>query len=118
MKKWTALVAIILLVGVMPVFTGCDAEDPVDGLLVITVMDENNNRIPYEQVFLATSYENLKAGIYEYNGWTDENGQVTFLFLPPKYYYYDTEHWEDYGSTLVYAGLEHYVILYVNTPQP
>jgi hypothetical protein len=38
--------------------------------------------------------------------------------LSPTVYWYDTADWEDFGAAQVYAGIEHFVILWVNTPQP
>jgi hypothetical protein len=38
--------------------------------------------------------------------------------LSPTMYWYDTADWEDFGAAQVYAGIEHFVILWVNTPQP
>jgi len=109
---------VMLLFGNLVLFPSCKVENPTTGILVIRVMDTNGELVVGEQVFLATSHENLKNGIYYATAWTDLDGEVLFMDLNPIYYWYDTEHWEDYGATQVYAGIEHYVILWVNTPQP
>lgn len=96
----------------------CSTDEATVGILVIKVMDTNGDVIVGEQVYLATSYQNLKAGNYIGNLWTDQDGEVLFMDLPPAFFWYDTENWEDYGAVQVYAGIEHFVILWVNTPQP
>lgn len=106
------------LLGFFAFLPSCSTEQPTHGILVVTVMDANGNVLPYEQVFLASSYQNLRNEEYLMTGWTDEKGEVLFMNLLPAFYWYDTQHWEDYGAAQVWAGIEHYVILWVNTPQP
>ncbi|MBN1199132.1 MAG: hypothetical protein JXA23_07255 [Bacteroidales bacterium] len=118
MKKLFIILSGFLFFATSVMLPSCSSEEATVGLLVIRVMDSNGNLLVGEQVYLATSYENLKAGNYITNQWTDEDGEVLFLNLPPIYYWYDTEHWEDYGAVQVWAGIEQYVILWVNTPQP
>lgn len=98
-------------------FSSCSDPDPTFGTLTIIVYNPSNGTvITNEQVYLATSLNNLKQGIYIKNAWTNNLGLVYFGDLPPGFYYYDTEHWEDYGATQLYAGFDFYVHLYVNTP--
>ncbi|MFH1297888.1 MAG: hypothetical protein ABIJ04_11570 [Bacteroidota bacterium] len=118
MKKWFVLLSGILLFASIVMLPSCSSEEATVGILVIKVMDTNGNVVVGEQVYLATSYQNLQTGNYIGNKWTDQNGEVLFMDLTPIYYWYDTEHWEDYGAVQVYAGIEHFVILWVNTPQP
>lgn len=118
MKKWVIVLSSFLIIASGVMLPSCSTEDATDGLLVVRVMDTNGGLIVGEQVFLATSYENLKAKNYIGNKWTDNEGEVLFPGLVPAYYWYDTEHWEDYGAVQVYAGIEHFVTLWVNTPQP
>ena len=118
MKKWFILLSGILIFGSLSFSPSCNVEQPTMGILTITVIDSNGNIIPDEQVFLATSYQDLQKGNYFKSKYTDFRGEVFFMDLQPIYYWYDTEHWEDYGGAQVYAGIEHLVTLVVNTPQP
>lgn len=106
----------ILLVSGFLCLPSCSTEDPTTGILNITVLDTWGFPVAFEQVYLATSHQNLKEGIYVSSGWTNEFGQIAFYGLIPIVYWYDTEHWEDYGANQVYAGIEDYVFLWVNTP--
>jgi len=118
MKKWIVFLAGLLLFGGVILFPSCNEEQPTTGILVIQVVDSNGFAIPEEQVFLAISLQNLTTGIYISEGWTNEQGVVFFADLLPLHYWYDTEHWEDYGGAQVWAGVEHIVTLRVTTPQP
>ncbi len=118
MKKWFILLSGVLIFGSLAFFPSCDMEEPTVGILVITVVDSNGNIVTDEQVFLATSYQDLQTGNWFISKYTDFRGEVFFMDLQPIYYWYDTEHWEDYGGAQVYAGIEHLVTLWVNTPQP
>ena len=118
MRKWFTVFLSVIVFGGLTLMPSCKVEEPTSGILVITVMDSYGNLVTGEQVYIATSYQNLQTGHYYARGWTDELGEVLFMDLPPVYFWYDTEHWEDYGATQVYVGFEHYVILWVNTPQP
>ena len=119
MKTWKSILFTVLLFSSMVIIPSCSTyEDPTTGILTITVMTTTGEVVVGEEVFLATSYQNLQAGIYVARGWTDIDGQIWFADLLPMVYWYDTVDWEDYGASQVYAGIEHYVILWVNTPQP
>ena len=102
------------------VFTpSCTVNDPTFGNLTIAVYNPATGLyIPNEQVYLATSFADLRNGVYIKTGWTDANGLIYFGELGPGYYYYDTYNWEDYGGSKVYAGNDYYVSLSVNTPRP
>jgi len=119
MKKLFIGLTGLLLFSTIVMLPSCTPDDRVTvGILVIKVMDTNGNLLVGEQVFLATSYQDLQAGRYITNQWTDDKGEVLFMDLTPIDYWYDTEHWEDYGAVQVYAGIEQFVTLWVNTPQP
>jgi len=118
MKKWIIVTISLLLFTLAATLPSCTEDQPTDGILVIQVVDTNGVAIIGEQVYLATSLANLQNGIYISNNWTNDNGVVWFSNLLPLHYWYDTEHWEDYGGAQVWAGIEHIVTLRVNTPQP
>ena len=118
MKKWFILLSGILIFVSFTLLPSCNSEEPILGLLVIRVIDAEGNSVPDEQVFLATSYENMVDGNYFSTKWTEPDGEVLFLDLPPTYYWIDTEHWEDWSAVQTYAGIEIFVTLRVNTPQP
>jgi hypothetical protein len=119
MKTLKSVLISVLFISGLAMIPACSTdEDPTTGILNITVMDSFGNVVVDEQVFLATSLVNLQSGNYYATGWTNLNGSVTFMELPPTVYWYDTADWEDFGAAQVYAGIEHFVILWVNTPQP
>ncbi len=118
MKKLFILLSGFLFFVSIVMLPSCSSEEATVGILVIKVMDTDGNIVIGEQVYIATSYQNLKAGNYVSNQWTDQDGTVLFMDLTPVVYWYDTEHWEDYGAVQVYAGIEQFVTLWVNTPQP
>jgi len=118
MKKWIFLFLGVALAGSLTFLPSCTTEQPTTGILVIQVVDTNGYAIASEQVYLATSLQNLKSGNYFTEQWTNEKGIVVFSDLLPLNYWYDTRDWEDYGAAQVWAGIEHIVTLTVNTPQP
>lgn len=118
MKKLFIILSGFLFFASIVMLPSCSSEEATVGILVIRVMDTDGNLIVGEQVYLATSHQNMKSGNYISNQWTDEDGEVLFMSLPPFYYWYDTENWEDYGAVQTYAGIEQFVTLWVNTPKP
>lgn len=118
MKKWFVLFSGIFLFTSIVMFPSCSSEEPIVGILVIRIIDAEGHPVVDEKVLLADSYENLVAGNYIFSKWTNQNGIVLFMDLPPTYFWYDTEHWEDWGAVQTYAGIEQFVTLQVNTPQP
>ena len=117
MKTKLLLIIPLFLFAGLIILPSCNTPEPATGNLFITVYNPGTGSLVVnEQVYLATSYYNLTHGIYLRTAWTNIAGQVYFGDLDPGYYYYDTEHWEDYGGTLLYAGFDFYVHLYVNTP--
>jgi hypothetical protein len=115
-SKLLLMVGLILFSGLI-LTPSCTVTDPTFGTLTVTVYDPVTGIIVAdEEVYLATSLDNLKAGIYLKTGWTGSKGSIYFGDLPPAFYYFDTARWEDYGAAQVYAGIDQYVILYVNTP--
>ncbi|MBE0646682.1 MAG: hypothetical protein IH596_02740 [Bacteroidales bacterium] len=118
MRKLFVLMSGLLLLGSLVILPSCSSEDATVGILVIQVMTSDGNVLVGEPVYLATSYQNLQSKNYVASGWTDQYGEVLFMDLTPLEYWYDTEHWEDYGAVQTYAGIEQFVTLWVNTPQP
>ncbi len=119
MKTLKSMILTFLLISGMAMIPSCSTyEEATTGILNITVMNSFGELLVGEEVYLALSYQNLQTGNYFATGWTNVNGAVTFVELPPVYYWYDTAGWDDYGAAQVYAGIEHFVILWVNTPQP
>ena len=116
MKKILSIFAGILMTGLI-LFPGCAEEKITWGTLSVTVLDFYTGLpINNEQVYLATSFTNMKQGIYFRDAWTNALGTVYFTNLSPLVYYYDTKNWQDWGAAQVYAGYDHYVYLFVNTP--
>jgi len=97
--------------------SGCNSKSPETGTLTITVIDYMTNLpVPNQLVYIATSYANLKNHVWLNSLYTDANGKVFFHDLMPVMTYYDTEQWEDYSATQVYAGIDQLAVLYVNDP--
>lgn len=118
MKKLFALMTGVLLFSSILILPSCNSEEPTIGILVISVIDTTNTPVANEQVYLAASYEDMIAKNYLGSKWTNQEGIVTFINLPPLIYWYDTEHFENWGAIQVYAGIEQLVTLRVNTTQP
>jgi len=118
MKKLVILLSGLLFFASIIILPSCNSEEVTVGILVVKVIDADGNPLANELLMLASSYENLKAANYTGSKWTDQDGEVLFMDLTPGYYWYDTEHWEDWGAVQTYAGIEIFVTLQVNTPQP
>lgn len=117
MKTKLLFITTVIMIAGFLVLPSCNTPEPITGTLTITVYQPSTGTVvANEQVYLATSLYNLMHGIYIRTAWTNSLGQVYFADLTPMFYYYDTEHWEDYGGTMIYAGFDFYVHLYVNTP--
>lgn len=98
--------------------TSCSDKPATTGTLSITLLDTTGTLIKSEQIFLATDLVNLKNGIYVKDGWTNEEGKIRFYDLAPSMYYFKPLHWKDFGGVQVYAGVDHFVELFVNVPYP
>jgi len=118
MKKWFIYVSGFFIFTCTAMLPSCSTNESVIGILVIKVIDADENPVVAEQVFLALTYEQMKTKDYFASSWTNKDGNATFIDLTPLYYWYDTEHWEDWGAIQVYAGIEQLITLRVNTPQP
>lgn len=118
MKKWFIVLSGLLFFASATLLPSCSSDEATVGILVVKVIDSDGNPLVGEQVMLATSYQDMINGNYSGSKWTDQDGEVLFMNLPPLYFWYDTEHWEDWGAVQVYAGIEQFVTLRVNTPQP
>ena len=85
-------------------------------MLTLRVLNPDIGPVPWETVYLATSLENLQAHAYAEQLVTNEDGYAKFDSLAPGVYWYDTEHWEDFGAVGVYLGIDTKAVLWVNTP--
>jgi hypothetical protein len=106
------IVTLLLLCGLVGI-QSCSSKNEVTGSLTITVMDQAGTPIANEQVFLATSLDNLKNKVYKIAYYTTANGSLIFRQLPPQYYWYTTEHYKGFGADNVFATVDQFVILYV-----
>lgn len=93
--------------------TACADEDETTGGITITVVDRYGVPIVGEAVYLAKSIGALSDGNYYGIYYTDAEGKVKIVELPPHYYWYDTEHYDIYGAAQVHAGIMTFVTLYV-----
>ncbi|MCX6284890.1 MAG: hypothetical protein NTW31_11730 [Bacteroidetes bacterium] len=117
MRKSFFMVLSAITFSWLMLFSGCSSKNPSTGTLTVIVYDYMTNTVvPNELVYLATSYQNLRNHVWINSLYTDANGRVYFHDLTPIITYYDTEHWENYGATQVYAGIDETAILYVNNP--
>lgn len=116
MKRFAALILVFLTLSALPVFNACTKEAQTPGMLTLRVMHFENGPVPWEKVYLATSLENLQAGVYFQEAMTSETGYCKFDTLQPGLYWYDTEHWEDFGAVEVYLNIDSHAVLWVNTP--
>jgi uncharacterized membrane protein len=116
MRKDKVAVVFSLLALSFLFFPGCTSKGPSTGSLTITVINYKTGLpVANELVYLATSYDNLKINqVYVTMGYTDTKGQIMFHDLNPVMMYYDTQTWENYGATQVYAGIDMLAILFVN----
>jgi hypothetical protein len=116
-KNIVMIISTLSFCGLMT-FSGCSSKNATDGTVTITIVDYKTNLpIPNELVYISSSYENLKNHVWLDSKYTDGTGRVSYR-LTPILVYYDTEHWENYGATQVYAGTDESVILYVNNTFP
>jgi hypothetical protein len=118
MKRNSLLIITSLLVAGALWLASCSDKEPEVGMLTINVINPQSGPVPWEWVYLATSLENLQNKVYADQAQTTEQGWVKFDTLTPGIYWYDTEHWEDYGAVGVYLGIDTRAVLWVNTPGP
>jgi hypothetical protein len=116
MKKTIGVLFSLAFLSTMVFFPSCNTKDATVGILHLTVIDSIGTPLSSQMVALSKSRENGIQGIYSNTGWTDAAGYVTFINLPPGYYWYGVPGYKDYGAVEVYAGLDQYVYLTVNTP--
>lgn len=115
--KRNAIFLVTFLTLTFTLFLGsCSKNDPESGMLTLQVMRPNFGVVPWENVYIATSLENLQARYYMDSCMTNENGYAKFDTLAPGMYWYDTQHWEDYGAMEIYLGIDTHAILWVNSP--
>jgi hypothetical protein len=116
MKKSIGVLFILAFLSSMVFFPSCNTKDATTGILHITVIDSVGTPVASVQTAISTSRQNEINGIYTNTGWTDASGYVTFIDLLPGYYWYKVPGWKDYGAIEVYAGLDQYVFLTLNSP--
>ena len=115
-KKLLFFITLIIFSGLI-ITPSCKTADPTFGTLSITVFDPVTGLpIPNLQINLATSFSDLKAGVYIKSAWTDAMGLVYFGNLTPLYYFYGSQLYDDYGALHIYAGNDFYAHYYPNTP--
>ncbi len=118
MKAKIIMLFSVLMISGLIIFPACSDDNPTTGTLTVVILNfETGLPVAGEQVYLATSYEHLKTGVHYRNAWTNNLGVAYFGDLPPLIYYIDTQQWNDWIASHVYAGYDDYVVLYVNTPQ-
>lgn len=119
MRKYFLMVLSALTFSWLILFSGCSSKNPTTGTLTVIVYDYMTNTvIPNELVYIASSYQNLRNHVWMNSLYTDASGRAYFHDLAPIVTFYDTEHWESYGASQVYAGIDETAILYVNSPLP
>jgi len=116
MKRFAILIFTFFVVNVTLFMGSCSKNDPQSGMLTLQVMSPVSGVVPWENVYIATSLENLQARYYLDSCLTNEDGYAKFDTLSPGIYWYDTQHWEDYGAVEIYLGIDTHAILWVNTP--
>jgi hypothetical protein len=116
MKRFAILISAFLFVNIFLFLSSCSKNGPEAGMLTLQVMQPEYGVVPWENVYIATSLKNLQAHSYLDSSQTNVNGYVKFDTLDPGVYWYDTQHWEDYGAVEVFLGIDTRAILWVNTP--
>lgn len=106
---------ILVLTSSIIYFSSCSSKTPTTGTLGVTVINNDGNAITYDNFYLATSFDNLRNGIYSDSTMTDNSGKARFLYLLPNYYWYRVKNWSNYGAIQVYAGNDYYATLVVTS---
>ena len=115
-RRINILVLIITMAG-MVLLSSCSDPKPDKGSLGITVVNGITGMpVPYELLYISKSYQDLENNIHLDSSWTDANGSLRFHQLAPGIYWYDTQHWQDFGAARVMNGIDTDVTLWVNTP--
>jgi hypothetical protein len=116
MKKTIGVFTILLFLSTVIFFPSCNKKDPTVGNLHLTVIDSVGTPMVSSMAAISTSRQNELRGIYTNTGWTDGSGNVFFVDLVPGYYWYGVPGWKNFGAIQVYAGLDQYVYLLLNSP--
>ena len=116
MKKTIVILFSLAFLSTMVFFPSCNTKEATTGNLHLTVIDSVGTPLSSMMSTIATSRQNEIMGNYSNTGWTDASGNVTFINLPPGYYWYGVPGWKNYGAVQVYAGLDQYVFLMLNVP--
>ena len=116
MKTRSGAIAFVVLISTMIFFASCNKSDPTVGNLHITIIDTTGNPVSSVMAHLSTDKTSILNAVYSNTGWTDGSGNVRFQDLTPGYYWYGVPGWQDIGAVQVYAGIDQYVYLYLNSP--
>jgi hypothetical protein len=116
MKRIAIIICTFMLVSVSTMFVSCTKEVQTPGMLTIRVISPQFGPVQWETVYLASSSQNLQAHVYLQTGMTSDSGYVKFDSLTPGLYWFDTEHWENYGAVDVFYNIDTRAVLWVNTP--
>ncbi len=116
MKRFVMHMFALAFVGGALFLASCTKTEQTNGMLTLRVMQPVSQPVPWEEVYIAKSLENLEAHIYFDSGQTNVEGYVKFDSLSPGVYWYDTRNWEDYGAVEVYLDIDTHAVLWVNTP--
>jgi hypothetical protein len=115
-RKIIVLLAVFISAGLV-FSTSCTEPPPDKGSLGIKVLRASDGLpVQSELIYISRSYQDLENKIHLDSNWTDSNGFFRFRQKNPGFYWYDTQHWEDYGAAEVLNGIDADVILWVNTP--
>ncbi len=111
------ILLVFLFLSAIVVVPSCTEKQPDKGTLSVRVIKASDgSSVPYELVYLAKTYQDMQNKIHFDSNWTDMNGFFRFRDLDPGVYWYDTQHWEDYGAARVLNAVDIDVILWVQTP--
>lgn len=114
MKK-SVMSVIILIMGIF-VISSCSEKPATKGTLTVQVMDSTGAFVPDVKVNLSASRENLFTQTNSTGIFTNANGAVIFHDLTAGTYWCGAVGWEDYSAVKIYAGIDQYVILWLNKP--
>ncbi len=115
MKKITAIFILLTLGGFL-FFSSCSDKPATQGSLTIVAMNSSGDLLKNVQINLSVNREDLAGHVNATSSTTNENGAVIFRELNPGTYWYNTAGFDDFGATKVYAGIDQYVIFWVNNP--
>jgi hypothetical protein len=116
MKKLHGVLFAFAFFSILVFFDSCASKDATTGILHITVLDSLGSAVPSLQTSISTSRQNQINGIYAQSFYTDAAGYVTYIDLAPGYYWIGATGYKNSVGIQVYAGLDQFVYLVVNSP--